>query len=214
MQSLRLYILWLLILSPLTLKAQFATLKDTVVEFSGVTMTADSLRAVPGVTVLVAGSDRGSISNDEGVFTIVAFKGDVINFSAVGFRPKDVKIPVDLKGNHFSMIQLMVRDTFYLPVTIIRPYPSRGEFEYAFVNWKLPDDPYEIARKNTEASKLRALRMTVPPSSEETVNTYFNQRAQAYYYNGQVPPQNIFNPLAWDQFIQAWQRGDFKNQNN
>lgn len=205
--------LCLLLISPFAGHAQFGVLRDTIVQFSGVTMTADSLRAIPEVDIRVMGTDRGTMSNDKGVFAIVAFKGDVIHFSAVGFRPKDVRIPVDLKGSHFSMIQLMVRDTFYLPVTIIRPYPSRREFDYAFVNWKLPDDQYEIARKNTESEKLRALRMTVPASAEESVNNYFNNRAQAYYYNGQVPPQNIFNPLAWAQFIQAWKRGDFKNQN-
>jgi len=29
---------------------------------------------------------------------------------------------------------------------------------------------------------------------------------------GQVPPQNIFNPIAWAEFIQAWKRGDFKRK--
>ncbi|HVB03635.1 MAG TPA: carboxypeptidase-like regulatory domain-containing protein [Chitinophagaceae bacterium] len=207
------YILCFTLLFPLAVNAQFGVLRDTIVQFSGVTMTADSLRAIPGVDIQVLGTDRGTISNEKGVFAIVAFKGDVIHFSAVGFRPKDVKIPVNLKGSHFSMIQLMVQDTFYLPVTIIRPYPSRSEFEYAFVNWKLPDDQFEIARKNVESEKLRALRLTVPTSAQESVNNYFNNRAQAYYYNGQVPPENIFNPLAWAQFIQAWKRGDFKNQN-
>ncbi|RYY10091.1 MAG: carboxypeptidase-like regulatory domain-containing protein, partial [Chitinophagaceae bacterium] len=25
-------------------------------------------------------------------------------------------------------------------------------------------------------------------------------------------PQNIFNPFAWNEFIKAWKRGDFKNK--
>jgi hypothetical protein len=37
--------------------------------------------------------------------------------------------------------------------------------------------------------------------------------AQKYTYQGQVPPQNIFNPMAWAEFIQAWKRGDFKKKN-
>jgi hypothetical protein len=32
-------------------------------------------------------------------------------------------------------------------------------------------------------------------------------------YAGQNPPQNIFNPAAWAEFIQAWKRGDFKRKN-
>ena len=26
-----------------------------------------------------------------------------------------------------------------------------------------------------------------------------------------LPPQNIFNPFAWAEFIKAWKRGDFKS---
>jgi hypothetical protein len=212
MRSIKKFLLLGFLSCPIALKAQVAGVRDTVVEFSGVTMTADSLRAVPGVDITVSGTNRGTVSNDEGVFTIVAYKGDVIQFTAVGFRSKNVRIPENLKGVHFSMIQLMVRDTQYLPVTIIRPYPSKYEFEYAFLHWEFPDDKYEIARKNTTAASLKALGRTLPSSPQEAVNNYFNQRAQSYYYNGQTPPQNIFNPVAWEQFINAWKRGDFKNQ--
>ena len=38
-----------------------------------------------------------------------------------------------------------------------------------------------------------------------------NTSAKTYYY-GQTPPQNIFNPLAWAEFIRAWKRGDFKKK--
>ena len=37
-------------------------------------------------------------------------------------------------------------------------------------------------------------------------------QAVKYYYAGQVPPQNIFNPAAWGEFIKAWKRGDFKKK--
>jgi hypothetical protein len=192
--------------------AQHHTARDTVVEFSGVVLTADSLQAIPGVSITVKGQDRGTLSNDQGVFDIVAYRGDTIHFSAIGFRPKDVRIPLDLKGNHFSMIQLMVADTIYLPETIIRPYPSPEEFAREFVNYKFPDDKYEIARKNTEAAKLRILALTLPPDASEATQLYLNQQAQRISYAGQLPPQNIFNPLAWAQFIQAWKNGDFKRK--
>ena len=107
------------------LKAQLSQFKDSIIQISGITMTADSLRAIPAVSVLVRGQNRGTISNSQGVFSIVAFKGDTLTFSAVGFKRKDYKIPTNLPGNNYSMIQLLVIDTTYLPVTIIRPYPSR-----------------------------------------------------------------------------------------
>jgi hypothetical protein len=204
--------LFLFLLSPILLKAQFTQFKDSIIQISGITMTADSLRAVPAVSIVIQGQGRGTISNSQGVFSIVAFKGDSLAFSAVGFKKKIFRIPTDLKGNNFSMIQLLVEDTTYLPVTIIKPYPTREEFDKAFISDDIPDDAYEIARKNTEATKLRALARYTPIDGGEGVSMYMKKQAQSLYYAGQQPPQNIFNPLAWAQFIEAWKRGDFKRK--
>jgi hypothetical protein len=208
------YILLSFLFFPFLLKAQFAQFKDSIIQISGITMTADSLRAIPAVSILVRGQNRGTISNTQGVFSIVAFKGDTLTFSAVGFKRKDYKIPASLPGNNYSMIQLMIDDTTYLPVTIIKPYPTREEFDKAFVSSDIPDDEYEIARQNTQQAQLRALSRYTPPDAREATNMYLNKQAQSLYYAGQQPPQNILNPLAWAQFIQAWKRGDFKSGSN
>jgi hypothetical protein len=208
------YILLFFLFFPFLLKAQFTQFKDSIIQISGITMTADSLRAVPAVSVLVRGQNRGTISNNQGVFSIVAFKGDTLTFSAVGFKKKDYKIPMNLPGNNYSMIQLLVDDTTYLPVTIIKPYPTKEEFDKAFVSTDIPDDEYELARKNTDEARMRALSRYTPPDAREATNMFLNKQAQSLYYAGQQAPQNILNPLAWAQFIQAWKRGDFKSKNN
>jgi hypothetical protein len=33
------------------------------------------------------------------------------------------------------------------------------------------------------------------------------------YYAGQLPPNNLLNPIAWAKFIKAWKNGDFKKKN-
>jgi hypothetical protein len=57
------------------------------------------------------------------------------------------------------------------------------------------------------------LARSLPADAREAANYYLKQSATKYYYQGQAPPQNIFNPIAWADFIQAWKRGDFKNNN-
>ena len=194
-------------------KAQFETSRDSVVQLYGVIMTADSLVGIPAVSVMVKGQNRGTVSNVQGVFSIVVLKGDQVEFSHVTYKSKTISIPRSLEGNQYSVVQLMVVDTVYLPATIIRPRPSKEQFERDFVKTKVPDDDIEIARQNTSAAKRRILMRTVPGDGGEASRVQFNKIATRATYQGQTPPQNIFNPAAWAEFIQAWKRGDYKNKN-
>ncbi len=193
--------------------SQFEKLKDSVVQLYGVVMTADSLQGIPAVSVTIKGQNRGTFTNDEGVFSIVVMKGDLVEFTSIGYKAKLAEIPRDLDGNQFSLIQLMVTDTQYLPATIIRPRPTREQFERDFLNSDIPADQYEIARQNTEESKRRILAQSLPRDGREAANLNLRNVAARQYYYGQAPPQNIFNPFAWSEFIKAWKRGDFKRKN-
>lgn len=210
----KLYILLLCGLSvPFLGKAQeHQNLQDSLVEVSGVTLTADSSLGIPNVSIFIKGTDRGTISNGEGVFSIVTLKGDQLVFRAIGFKTKIVQIPSGFKGNHYGLAEKMIEDTTYLPETVVRPWPTRAEFADAFLHWKIPETAYDIARENTDVRKLRALSYYVTPDGSEGVNNTFNQQFQAAQYKGGFPPMNIFNPLAWAQFIQALKNGDFKQQ--
>jgi len=208
------FLLYILLLTgPFAAHAQFDRLRDSVVQVYGFVMTADSLTGIPGVTISVKGRHQGTFTNDQGVFSIPLLKGDVIEFTSIGYKAKVVEIPRNIPGNQYSMIQLMVNDTVYLPATIIKPRPTREQFERDFVNTKVPDDDIEIARQNTESAKRRILLRGLPNDAKEASNYYLRQSATRYSYQGQAPPQNIFNPIAWADFIQAWKRGDFKNNN-
>lgn len=197
---------------PVAAKAQFETFKDSVVQLYGVIMTADSLKGVPFASVIVKGQNRGTISNEQGVFSIVVLKGDQVEFSSIGYRSKTIEIPRDIPGNQYSVIQLMVEDTVYLPATIIKPRPSRAQFERDFINTNVPDDQREIARQNNDAATRRAMMKVLPSDGREATTRYIKQDAAKSYYKGQVAPMNILNPAAWAEFIQAWKRGDFKNK--
>lgn len=194
-------------------RAQNNPPKDSVIQLFGVVMTSDSLRAVPAASVIVKDKGRGTITNNDGVFSIVVLKGDHITFSSIGFKDKSYEMPKNLTGNQYSLIVLLVSDTNYLPATILKPRPTREQFERDFANTVIPDDMFEIARQNTDQAKLRALMLSLPQDGREAVNYQLKQQANKYYYAGQLPPQNIFNPMAWADFIQAWKRGDFKNKN-
>ena len=192
--------------------AQFETPRDSVVQLFGVVMTADSLVGIPAVSIVVKGQNRGTITNAQGVFSIVVLKGDLVEFTHVTYKSKTVTIPRNLEGNQYSLVQLMVIDTVYLPATIIKPRPTPEQFARDFVNAKVPDDDIEIARKNTSAANRRVWMRTIPGDGGEATRIQFNKIANKAVYQGALPPQNLFNPAAWASFIEAWKRGDFKSK--
>jgi hypothetical protein len=197
---------------PAAAKAQFETFKDSVVQLYGIVMTADSLKGLESVSVVVKGQNRGTITNSKGVFSIVVLKGDQVEFTSIGYKPKTISIPANLEGNQHSVIQLMVTDTVYLAATIIKARPTRAQFERDFLNTQVPDDYITVARKNTNEATRRILIANLPSDGREASSQYLRQNANKAYYAGQAPPMNIFNPFAWAEFIKAWKRGDYKSK--
>ena len=208
-----LYTVLLLFILPAFSTAQFEKVRDSVVQLYGVVMTADSLVGIPAVSIMVKGQNRGTITNYQGVFSIVVMKGDIVEFTHVSYKPKNVTVPTSLEGNQYSVIQLMVADTVYLPATIIRPRPTAAQFARDFANSKIDDDDYELARKNTSVAARRALMKSTPSDGREASNIQLRNVATKASYAGQNPPQNIFNPAAWVDFIESWKRGDYKKKN-
>ncbi len=197
---------------PVAARAQFETFKDSIVQLFGIVMTADSLKGLESVSVVIKGQNRGTISNNKGVFSIVVLKGDQVEFTSIGYKPKTIHIPENLEGNQHSVIQLMVTDTIYLAATIIRARPTRAQFERDFLNTEVPDDYITVARKNNSEATRRLLVANLPTDGRESSSMYLRQASNKAYYAGQAPPQNIFNPFAWAEFIKAWKRGDYKSK--
>ncbi len=206
------YFLIAALVLPIAAKAQFETFKDSVVQLYGLVMTADSLKGLESVSVVIKGQNRGTITNNKGVFSIVVLKGDNVEFTSIGYKPKTIHIPENLEGNQQSVIQLMVNDTIFLAATIIKARPTRQQFERDFLNTQVPDDYITVARRNNSEATRRVLVANLPTDGREASSNYLRQTANKSYYAGQAPPMNIFNPFAWAEFIKAWKRGDYKSK--
>lgn len=111
------------------------------------------------------------------------------------------------------MVKLLTTDTMHLPEAVIYPLPGRQMFDYYFVKADIPDDDMERARKNLERESLKESAQYLKPDGLEAGKSYLAANAAKYYYKGQLPPNNLLNPLAWAKFFEAWKRGDFKKQN-
>lgn len=187
---------------------------NDLLQFSGITITADSLNPVPFVKILIKNSRKGTTSDVYGYFSFVAKKHDTILFNALGFKPEKFVIPDTITKNRYSLIQLMTGDTITLSAAYIFPWPTLEDFKRAFVNTDIPDDDLARAKKNLDPEEMRMRVENYPMNGTMNYNNYIESQTSKLYYFGQQQPFEIFNPFAWAKFIQAWKEGKFKRKNN
>ena len=196
----------------MNLDAQNKVAEEKLVQFSGITITADSLNPVPYTKVLVRNSNYGTASDVYGFFSFVAHQHDTVLFTAIGYKPASFIIPDTITQKKYSLIQLMTNDTLTLSAAIIFPWPTLEDFKRAFIETKIPDDDYEIARKSLDVYTLRLAALDYPMDANMNYNNYIENTTSKLYYFGQQQPFNIFNPFAWAQFIKSWKEGKFKKK--
>ncbi len=195
-----------------SLRAQEASDDDKLVQFSGITITADSLNPVAFTKIVVKQTHRTTNTDVNGFFSFVARKNDTILFTALGYKPSTFIIPDTITKNRYSLIQLMTADTLTLTAAFIFPWPSLEDFKRAFLETKIPDDEIEIARKNLTAYDIRMKAEDYPMDANMNYKNWIDNQTSKLYYFGQQQPFNIFNPFAWAKFIKAWKEGKFKRK--
>ena len=191
--------------------------KPLLIQFSGMLLTDDGgqRRPVPYATVYLPKKNRGTYSDYRGFFTLVVEKGDKVRFTCIGLETVTITVPDTLTQDQYSVVQLMTEDTINLPTTVIFPWPSKDHFKIEFLKMDVTPELQRRATENLANEYLAEARKNpdiVPHSGKGSANFYLRQQAREYVYIGQVPPMNIFSPLAWGQFFKAWKDGKFKKQ--
>lgn len=185
-----------------------------LITFSGYALTADSLMGVPFAHITILNRGRIATAGPDGFFSVAVATGDTLYFTSIGFKPSVYIIPENLTTDKYSVIQLMSKSDIYLRETFIYPWGDRNGFAKYFKDLRLPDDDLERAKRNLERERLAALGEKLEQDGGEATNISIrNTSAQTYFYK-QAPAQNIFNPLAWAEFIKAWKNGDFKKKDD
>lgn len=183
---------------------------DDLVQFAGVVVSADSSRLLPLVSIRLKGTKKGTYSDASGFFSFVARKADTIVFSSIGMRPVQYIIPSQISGSKFSIIQPMQEDTIYLPETVVRPGPTPEEFNYYFVKANIPDEYFNRANANLRSKTLQGISAGMSMDGSENQDYMMQAYTYQYYYQGQLPPQRLFDPIAWSQFFNTWKKQDKK----
>lgn len=183
-----------------------------LIQFSGMVVESDSLKPIPYTAIMISNSKRGTVSDYYGYFSLVAQVKDTIEFSAVGFKKMKFIIPDTLTTNRYSLIQVMTIDTVFLQETVIYPWPTKEQFKQAFLSLNIPDDDLANAQKNLDKQIMQLQYDNLTNDAGMAYKSSVQQQYSRLYYAGQVPPNNLLNPVAWAKFIQAWRNGDFRKK--
>ncbi len=185
-----------------------------LVQMSGMVVTDEGgvMQALPYVNIYIEGSQRGTYSSNDGFFSLVGRVGETIIFSSVGFDDIAYVIPDTLSTDRYSLFQIMTRDTVYLPETVIYPWPSREHFKLEFLAMDIDSDLEDRLAESLSDKALAEMIAFLPTDGDENTDYFLREQAAAYYYEGQIKPQNVFNAFAWAEFIKALKRGDFKKK--
>ena len=185
---------------------------DGLIQLSGVVVSGDSLTPVPFTSVLIKGSNRGTVADYYGFFSLVVLRSDTILFSSVGYAKSEVFIEDSLSDSRYSMIQMLQRDTATLPEQLVYPWPSKEQFRDAFLALNAPTDDHDRAFENLTREDVRLAIQGVPMSAQANSALAIQREYTRLYQMGQLPQVSLLNPVAWAQFIDAWKRGDFKSK--
>lgn len=183
-----------------------------LIQFSGVIVSADSIKPVPFCSIIIKGKNRGTISDYYGYFSFVAQIGDSVQFSSIGFKKAYYIIPDSLAGKAYSLIQTMSADTVMLAEAVVYPWPTKEQFRQAFLDLRLPDDDMVFAQRNLEQAAMKERIEAMGMDGSMNFRFAMQQRTAQLYHAGQLPPNNLLNPIAWYKFIKAWQEGAFKRK--
>lgn len=159
---------------------------------------------------------KGYLANDKGEFNIFVERGTELTFSHIGHKKAGYTIPLIGNSEIFFLRIKLSSDTVFLKEITIFPWKTYQQFIQAFINTQIPNDDITRAEKNIEIMKSQLATMEDDDYFQSASVAYkINQQRMAsdLYWKGQTQPMQIFNIMAWQEFIKYIREGKFKNPN-
>lgn len=178
-----------------------------IIQFSGIVITGDSLEPVPFVSVFRERDMRGTYTDFNGFFTLPAITGDTIRFTCVGLKPESHVIPVDIKENSITILQVMRGDTIQLKPVYITPWNTAWELKREILAMDVSEAYVQRERFN-ELREQDGLVEMGPDGSENFKRVMSNYEQRQGIYNTGYVQNNLLNPFAWARFIKALSDGE------
>lgn len=183
-----------------------------LIEVTGKVVMEQTTQPIPNAVISVVGTDRGVMTNGNGMFSIVLKQGERCVVEMGGFKSTGFSLPPNYNKKYYNLTVSLGIDTIYLENITIRQMTPK-EFDFAFKYLYTPDEMVIAGRQNMspEAQFLMMAYMQRDGIENQTIQQMQNYMRYGSQY-GQPNNTNLGNPAAWKDFINAWKRGDFKGK--
>ena len=183
--------------------------EEVVIQVSGLVVTGDSLTPLPFATVYRSRDARGTMTDENGFFSLPTLEGDTLQFSSTGYVTRHAVINDGGDKNRISIVQAMSRDTVMISDAFIYPWPSRERFRQEFLALGLQNGDLSLSQ-GVDPFDVYDRLINVGMDGQAASTEVLRQMSLEMHYGG-VQPTNILNPIAWARFIQALKNGDLSN---
>ncbi len=207
MQNIKRYMLpFIIFLCIFTFLAPGELSAQDPLQVSGIIRDEDK-KPLPYAHIISINRNEGTISDEKGMFSFIAYPNDTIRFTTMGYKPHKIVIPEDTDEVHYPVDISLQRDTVALEEVKIFPWQTYEEFKEVFLELDLPTDDYDRAMANIALIKLW-IELDDSPDPAASYANVMRRHHQSHRYAGQLPSMNLLNPIAWGRFIQALRDGE------
>ena len=208
--SKKLIISILLLLSVITIYGQQYDVRQFV-QVDGI-VTDESNYPLKYVTVVSKSLATGTMTDENGIFSIISLWGDTLIFTSVGFKPSLIKLPDQIPAPGYSIDIVMKTDTINIGPVLVLPWKTYEEFKRAVVEYVPPE---EELRKNLEQNIAiieSQIYSDIKISPEAGYRYAMQREAENVMTRNQTPVNNVLNPFAWAKFFDGFKNGLLKNK--
>lgn len=117
--------------------------QQNIIQFSGIVTAQDSLEGLTGVVVYVPNSQRGTVTNEQGFFSMPVLPGDSVVVAALGFGKRHLLIPEKLSAYSYSTHIILEEKKNELPTVDVMPWATERDLREAIARVKLPEQAKE-----------------------------------------------------------------------
>jgi hypothetical protein len=186
--------------------------REKVIQVTGIISDYER-HPVQGASVISQKLGRGSISEESGIYNVIALPGDTIWLSALGYRSTQVYVPYILDTKQITKDILLLNDTINIKDVIILPWKTYAQFKRDFLTERKPiPEIVNMYQNLATIEQTLAITHNYSVTPEAGFRMAMQQNANALYYRGQSPVNNLLNPFAWAKFVNGLKSGLMKNE--